>query len=285
MKPRKLPGYLSPAERGWFYVFRFYGLVVLFFLVVPLIVIIPLSFNASPYFTFTREMLRLNPAGYSERWYVNFFTDPSWLHALKNSFIIAPIATICATVLGTLASLGLTRPNMPYRTAITSILVLPMIVPLIITATALFFYFSYLHIVDTYLGVIIAHTILGTPFVVITVTATLEGLEPQFYRAALSLGATPTRSFFKVVMPLVLPGIISGALFAFMTSFDEVVIVLFIAGPQQRTLPLQMWNNLRYTIDPTILAVATLILLMAVVLLGSLELFRRRSEKQRGIKN
>ena len=284
MKPRKLPGYLSPAERGWFYVFRFYGLVVLVFLVVPLIVIVPLSFNATPYFTFTRDMLTLNPKGYSLQWYAHFFTDPVWLHALKNSFIIAPIATICATTLGTLASLGLTRPNMPFRTAITSLLVLPMIVPLIITATALFFYFSFLHIVDTYLGVIIAHTILGTPFVVITVTATLEGLDPQFYRAALSLGASPTRSFFRVVMPLVLPGIISGALFAFMTSFDEVVIVLFIAGPEQKTLPLQMWTNLRYTIDPTILSVASLILLLAVTLLGGLEFFRRRSEKIRGIK-
>lgn len=284
MKPKKLPGYLSPAERGWFYVFRFYGLIVLFFLVVPLVVIVPLSFNSTPYFTFTKDMLTLNPAGYSTKWYANFFTDDAWLHALKNSFIIAPIATIVATTLGTLASLGLTRPNMPFRTTITSLLVLPMIVPLIITATALFFYFSYLHIVDTYLGVIIAHSILGTPFVVITVTATLEGLEPQFYRAALSLGATPTRSFFKVVMPLVLPGIISGALFAFMTSFDEVVIVLFIAGPEQKTLPLQMWTNLRYTIDPTILSVASLILLLAVVLLGGLELVRRRSEKMRGIR-
>ena len=159
-----------------------------------------------------------------------------------------------------------------------------MIVPLIITATALFFYFSYLHIVDTYAGIIIAHSILGTPFVVITVAATLDNLDPQYYRAALSLGATPPRAFFKVSMPLVLPGIISGALFAFMTSFDEVVIVLFIAGPGQKTLPLQMWTNLRYTIDPTILSVATLILALAIVLLGGLELVRRRAERLRGIK-
>ncbi|MDA3887435.1 MAG: ABC transporter permease [Allgaiera sp.] len=283
MKPKKLPGYLSPAERGWFYVFRFYGLVVLFFLVVPLVVIVPLSFNATPYFTFTKGMLEFQPSAYSLKWYETFFTNSQWLLALKNSFIIAPIATLIATTLGTLAALGLTRPNMPFKTTITALLVLPMIVPLIITATALFFYFSYLHIVDSYVGVIIAHAILGTPFVVITVTATLEGLEPQFFRAALSLGATPRVAFFKVVMPLVLPGIVSGALFAFMTSFDEVVIVLFIAGPDQKTLPLQMWTNLRYTIDPTILAVASLILLLAVVLLGSLELIRRRSEKMRGL--
>jgi putative spermidine/putrescine transport system permease protein len=279
----KLPAYLSPAEHGWFYVFRFYGLVVLLFLVMPLVVIIPLSFNASPYFTFTPAMLKLSPAGYSTQWYGNFFTDPVWIHAVKNSFIIAPLATLVATALGTLAALGLTRPHMPFRTAVTSILILPMIVPLIITATALFFYFSYLHIVDTYAGIIIAHSILGTPFVVITVSATLDNLDQQFYRAALSLGATPWRAFFKVTMPLILPGIISGALFAFMTSFDEVVIVLFIAGPSQTTLPLQMWTNLRYTIDPTILSVATLILALAIILLGGLEFVRRRSEKLRGI--
>jgi putative spermidine/putrescine transport system permease protein len=279
----KLPAYLSPAEHGWFYVFRFYGIVVLFFLVMPLIVIIPLSFNATPYFTFTKSMLTLHPAGYSTQWYDKFFTDPVWLHAVKNSFIIAPIATLVATALGTLAALGLTRPHMPFRTTVTSILILPMIVPLIITATALFFYFSYLHIVDTYVGIIIAHSILGTPFVVITVSATLGNLDPQYYRAALSLGAKPWQGFFKVIMPLILPGIISGALFAFMTSFDEVVIVLFLAGPVQKTLPLQMWTNLRYTIDPTILSVATLILILAVVLLGGLEYVRRRSEKMRGI--
>jgi len=279
----KLPAYMSPAEYGWYYAFRFYGLVVLAFLVVPLIVIVPLSFNASPYFTFTHDMLTLKPAGYSSQWYNKFFTDPVWLHGVKNSFIIAPIATVLATTLGTLAALGLTRPHMPFRTAITSVLILPMIVPLIITATALFFYFSYLHIVNTYVGIIIAHAILGTPFVVITVTATLSGLDDRYYRAALSLGATPRRAFFKVVMPLILPGIISGALFAFMTSFDEVVIVLFIAGPEQKTLPLQMWTNLRYTIDPTILSVATLILVFAVALLGSLEFMRRRAERIRGI--
>ncbi len=280
----KLPAYASMAERGWYYTFRSYGLIVLFFLMIPLVVIVPLSFNASPYFTFTHKMLTLNPAGYSIQWYIKFFTDPVWLKAVKNSFIIAPIATLIATTLGTLAALGLTRPRMPLRTTITSLLILPMIVPLIITATAMFFFFSDLHIVNTYVGIIIAHSILGVPFVVITVTATLDGLDPQYYRAALSLGASPARAFFKVTMPLVLPGIISGALFAFMTSFDEVVIVLFIAGPDQKTLPLQMWTNLRYTIDPTILSVATLILILGITLLGGLELVRRRAERLRGIK-
>jgi len=279
----ELPPSAGLVERGWFYLFRAYGLIVLFFLVMPLIVIIPLAFNASPYFVFTHKMLTLNPAGYSTRWYMKFFTDPNWLRAVKNSFIIAPLATLIATTLGTLTALGLTRPHMPFRTAITSILILPMIVPLIITATALFFFFSYLHIVNTYLGIIVAHSILGVPFVVITVSATLSGFDQRLYRAALSLGASPVQAFFKVTMPLIMPGIVAGALFAFMTSFDEVVIVLFIAGPEQTTLPLQMWTNLRYTIDPTILAVATLILLVAVLLLVGLELARRRGQSLRGL--
>jgi putative spermidine/putrescine transport system permease protein len=279
----RIPAYAGGVERGWFYLFRGYGLLVLFFLVMPLVVIIPLSFNASPYFTFTHAMVTLKPAGYSTQWYVKFFTDPTWIRAVKNSFIIAPTATVVATVVGTMAALGLSRPHMPYRTAITSILILPMIVPLIITATALFFFFSYLHLVNTYVGIIIAHSILGVPFVVITVTATLSNFNPQFYRAALSLGASPLRAFFKVTMPLIMPGIIAGALFAFMTSFDEIVIVLFIAGPTQQTLPLAMWTNLRYTIDPTILAVATMILTFAVILLAGLELARRRGAAARGL--
>ena len=278
-----LDDYAGPAQRGWYYAFRGYGLLVLFFLILPLIVIIPLSFSSSPYFTFTRQMLTLSPSGFSTQWYHNFFTSPAWIQAIKNSFIISPAAALIATALGTLAALGLTRPHMPFRGLITGLLILPMIVPLIITATALFFAFSYVHLVNTYVGIIVAHAILGVPFVVITVSATLSGFDQQLYRAALSLGASPSQAFFKVTMPLILPGIISGALFAFMTSFDEVVIVLFIAGPTQTTLPLQMWTNLRYTIDPTILAVATLVLLIAVLLLAGLEASRRRNAALRGL--
>jgi putative spermidine/putrescine transport system permease protein len=158
-----------------------------------------------------------------------------------------------------------------------------MVVPLIITATAVFFFVSSLHMVNTYVGIIVAHSILGIPFVVITVTATLAGFDYQLIRAAQSLGANPRYAFFRVTMPLVLPGIISGALFAFMTSFDEVVVVMFLAGPVQRTLPLQMWTNLRYNINPTILAVATLIILLSVVMLLTLELLRRRNARLRGL--
>jgi putative spermidine/putrescine transport system permease protein len=210
------PTYAALSERGSFCLFRGYRLIVVLFLVMPLFVIIPLSFNASPYFTFTHNMPALDAAGYSTPWYQKFFTDPDWLRATNNSFFIALIAT----GFGTMAALGLVRPQMPARTAITSILILPMVVPLIISATALFFSFSYLHVVNSYLGIVIAHSILDVSFVVITVGATLSGFDQQLYRAAVSLGASPPQAFFKVTVPLILPGIVSGALLAFMTSFD-----------------------------------------------------------------
>ena len=202
---------------------------------------------------------------------------------MRNSFTIAPIATALATSLGTLAALGLSREEMPFRTSINSLMLLPMVVPLIITATAVFFFFSTLHLVNTYIGIILAHAVLGLPFVVITVTAALAGFDNSIARAASSLGASPVYTFFSVTMPLILPGVISGALFAFMASFDEIVLVLFLAGPTQTTLPLQMWINLRYNIDPTILAVATLIIFLAVFMLLTLELLRRRGERLRGV--
>ncbi|APZ44760.1 polyamine ABC transporter permease [Acidihalobacter ferrooxydans] len=278
-----LPPYAGPAQWLWYFGFRGFCIMVLIFLMLPLLIIIPLSFTSTPYFVFTHKMLTLDPAGYSLRWYHHLFTDPSWMHAIRNSFIIAPIATLIATILGTLAALGLSRSHMPLKQFISSLLILPMVVPLIITATAVFFYFSSLHLVNTYIGIIIVHSILGIPFVVITVTATLAGFDYQLVRASQSMGASPWYTFFKVTMPLVMPGIISGALFAFMTSFDEVVVVMFLAGPEQRTLPLQMWVNLRYNINPTILAIATLIILLSVVMLLTLELLRRRNARMRGL--
>ena len=274
----------TSAERVWHYTFLGYCVLVMVFLIGPILVVIPLSFNAEPYFSFTEAMLTFQPEGYSTRWYDDFFASDAWLSAFKNSIIVAIFSTIAATVLGTVAALGLSSPYMPFRGPIMALLISPMMVPLIISAAAMFFFFSKLHLTQTYIGVILAHTALGIPFVVITVTATLSGFDDTLTRAAASLGASPTRSFFKVTLPLVTPGVISGALFAFMTSFDEVVVVLFVAGPQQRTIPIQMWSGIREQISPTILAVATLLVLFSLVLLSTVEMLRRRSERQRGIK-
>jgi putative spermidine/putrescine transport system permease protein len=163
------------------------------------------------------------------------------------------------------------------------LLISPMIVPLIISATGMFFFYSSVGLAQTHLGIILAHTALGTPFVVITVTATLIGFDQSLIRAAQNLGASPTTVFFQIIMPLILPGVISGALFAFITSFDEVVVVLFLADFNQRTIPLQMFSGLREQISPTILAVATILVTLSILLLTSVELLRRRSERLRGI--
>ena len=278
-----LPSYAGPGEIAWYYGYRVFCGLIFLFLIVPILVIIPLSFNAVPFFTFTPEMLSFDPAGYSLRWYKDFINNPQWIHSLQNSFIIAIFSTILSTVLGTLAALGLSRPFTPYKAAIMGALISPMIVPLIISATGMFFFYTKIGLAQTHLGIILAHTALGTPFVVITVTATLVGFDQSLIRAAQNLGASPPTVFFKVIMPLILPGVISGGLFAFITSFDEVVVVLFLADFDQRTIPLQMFSGLREQISPTILAVATILVTISILLLTSVELLRRRSERLRGM--
>lgn len=279
----KLPPYLSLPERLWHYGFRLLCGLIFFFLIFPLVVVIPLSFNTVPFFTFTKEMLALDPAGYSLKWYEDFFTNLNWQGAVQNSVIIAFFATLLSTTLGTLAALGLSRPTMPAKTLVMSILISPMIVPLIISAAGMFFFYSRVGLQGTHIGVILAHAALGTPFVVITVTATLVGFDNSLIRAAASLGASPTTTFFKVIVPLILPGVISGALFAFITSFDEVVVVLFVGSFKQRTIPWQMFSGIREQISPTILAVATILVIVSIALLVTVELLRRRGERLRGI--
>ncbi len=278
-----LPPYAGPVETTWYYTFRVLCACIFLFLIMPIIIIIPLSFNVEPYFTFTKGMLAFDPDAYSLRWYEDFVNNTQWTHSVKNSFIIAIAATILATVLGTLAALGLSKSHMPYRSLMMGLLISPMIVPLIISAAGMYFFYSSIGLDQTYLGIILAHTVLGTPFVVITVTATLIGFDQSLVRASAGLGANPTTTFFKVIMPLILPGVISGALFAFITSFDEVVVVLFLAGFEQRTIPRQMWSGIREQISPTILAVATILVMISIALLSVLELLRRRNERLRGI--
>ncbi|WP_339904055.1 ABC transporter permease [Pseudomonas guineae] len=277
-----------PAYYGFWYhlgsrLLKTSSWLVLLFLIMPILVIIPLSFNVEPFFSFTEGMLTFQPEAYSLRWYSAIFSDDKWLLAIKNSFLIGFFATLLATVLGTCAAVGLARDDMPMRRLITALLLSPMIVPLIITAAGMFFFYSDLGLAGNYLGVIIAHAALGTPFVIITVTATLTGFDYSLARAAINLGATPLRVFFDIIMPLIRPGVISGALFAFITSFDEVVVILFMAGPQQRTIPRQMFSGLREQINPSILAIATLLILMSIVLLITIELLRRRATRMRGI--
>jgi putative spermidine/putrescine transport system permease protein len=299
----QLPPYTSTGERIWHYTFRFICGLIFVFLILPILIVLPLSFNVEPYFSFTPGMLTFDPEAFSLRWYKDIFrngmqapdapldwawlsdtwNNGQWMRAIRNSFFIGICATLLSTALGTVAAIGLSRSEMPHRRLIMSILISPMIVPLVITAAGMFFFYSKVHLSQTYLGVIMAHAVLGTPFVIITVTATLVGFDKSLVRASNSLGAGPIETFFKIQMPLIIPGVISGGLFAFITSFDEVVAVLFLASPEQRTIPRQMWSGIREQISPTILAVATLLVLLSIILLTVIELLRRRSERLRGI--
>ena len=278
-----LPVYCSKTERIGYLGYLLFCTLVFLFLIAPILIIVPLSFNATPYFTFTEGMLNLDPDAYSVRWYADMFTNSQWLSALKNSTLIAVCATLVATALGTLAAMGLAANNVPFRNTIMAFLISPMIVPVIISAAAMYFFYTRLDLSQTFIGIVLAHAALGTPFVLITVTATLSGFDHSLVRAAYSLGASPVYTFRHVTFPLIRPGMISGGLFAFGTSFDEVVVALFITGVEQRTVPRQMWSGIREQISPTILAVASLLILMSVMLLLTLEMLRRRNARIRGI--
>ena len=313
----ELPPYATTGQRIWYYAFRVICALIFVFLITPILVILPLSFNSQPYFSFTNEMLGFESDGYSTRWYWDIlkngmaapeaedgwwgdmWSNAQWIRAIKNSFFIGIPATLVATSLGTLAAVGLSRSEMPYKKLIMSILISPMIIPLVIIGASMFFFFSLdlnpihwfqegeqadkFQLSFTYPGLVLAHAALGTPFVIITVTATLTSFDQSLVRAAQSMGAGPVKTFFSVQMPLILPGVISGALFAFITSFDEVVVVLQMATAEQRTIPRQMFSGIREQISPTILAVATILVAISILLLATVEMLRRRSERLRGM--
>lgn len=270
-----MPAYTSPLGRIGLLAYRALALAVLAFLILPVLVVLPLSFNAGTLLTYPLT-------GFSLRWYENLFTNAQWLLALKNSFIVGVATTILATALGTLTALGLAHARFRYKPLLMALLISPMIVPIVITAVAVFFFFAWVGLVGTYTGLVLAHTVLAAPFVVITVAATLQGFDQSLVRAGASLGASPVRVFFRITLPIVLPGVLSGALFAFAVSFDEVVVALFLAAPEQRTLPRQLFSGVRDTINPTVTAVATMLVAISGVLMATTELLRRRSERLSG---
>ena len=271
-----LQPYASYTEKIWYYTIRIFCVAVLVGLVLPIFAIIPISFTSD-------TMLSYPMPGLSFRWFIEFFNSVMWTLSMKNSFIIAFATTFLATGLGTIAALGLTMTDFPFKGVITGIMIMPMVVPIVISAVGIYFFYAWIGLTSTYIGMILAHTALATPFVVITVTATLQGFNRNQIRAGSSLGASPATVFFKITLPQILPGVISGALFAFVTSFDEVIVALFIAGSEQYTLPRQMFAGIREKYNPTIAAVATMMIVVSVFLLVTVELLRRRSERLRGI--
>jgi putative spermidine/putrescine transport system permease protein len=244
--------------------------IVFFFLVAPILAIVPLSFNSGSFFSYPMQ-------GFSLRWYAQALGSPDWQRAFANSIGIGAAATLIATVLGTLAALGLSRAQFPFRSIVMPIIVSPMIVPIVVVAAGFYLVFAPLGLVNSYIGVVLAHAALGTPFVVITVTASLLSFDQSLLRAASGLGAPPWIAFRRVTLPLITPAVATGSVFAFATSFDEVIVILFIGGPDQRTVPRQMWSGIRDSIDPSILAVATLLMIFAIALFACMTWLRKRA--------
>ena len=250
-----------------------FSALVIGFLVLPILTIVPLSFNAD-------SILAYPIKEWSLRWYRVLLDNPIWGTVLRNSLFIGFFATTISTVLGTLAAVGLNRRACPGRGIITAMLMLPMIVPVIITAVASYFFYSRLGLANSYTGIILAHAILGAPFVVITVAATLEQFDNNQVRAASSLGAKPLHTFFTVTMPQIAPGVVSGALFAFVASFDEVIVAMFLTGSEQITLPRQMFAGIRENLDPTIAAVATIMIVVSLAILMLAQVMADRLRKR-----
>ncbi|MCY4607711.1 MAG: ABC transporter permease [bacterium] len=271
-----MPSYATTLDRIWYVTFRVICCLIFAFLIIPIIVIMPLSFNSEPYFTYPMP-------GFSLRWYGDFFSSPQWLLGLQNSIIVGVFATLVATVLGTLAALGLNRAEYAGKSTILAVLISPIIVPIVITAAGMFYFYAKVGLTGTLAGLVFAHATIGVPFVVITVSATLAGFDYNLIRAGASLGGDPLRVFFKITLPLILPGVVAGALFAFITSWDELVIAIFLASTEEHTLPRRMWSGIRELLSPTIMAVATMLILTSIGLMIVMELLRRRSERLRGI--
>ncbi len=270
--------FASPADRAGRIALQVVCIGVLIFLVAPVIAIIPLSFNAGSFLSYPL-------AGWSLRWYRELANSPEWIGALRNSMIIAPATAALATPLGALAALGLMRLPPNARGPLLAVLLSPLFVPVIVTAVGVYFLYAPLHLANNHVGLILAHTTLATPFVILVVQASLQGVDPSLLRAGSSLGAPPHQVFLRVLLPLIAPGVAAAAVFAFMTSFDETVIAIFLAGPAQRTIPLQMFNGVRDQISPAITAAATLIIVASILLLGTAELLRRRGARINGLRS
>lgn len=249
------------------------GLIILY-LIFPILVVIPLSFSSAHYLTFP-------PPGFSLQWYHKFFSRPDWRNAAVLSLWIACSVMVLATVLGTAASLGLVRGRFRGRQSINTFLISPMVVPSIIVAIGLYFFYARIGLVGHPIALIVAHTALAVPFVVVNVSATLYGFDERLEFAAMNLGANRWQTFRQVTLPIIRPGVMAGALFAFITSWDELIVAIFVSGTGAVTLPRKMWDSIRFEIDPTIAAVSTLLIVFTATLFVSAELLRRRSERLR----
>ena len=267
-----LPVNATHGQHIWYWCLRAICTLGFVFLLGPIIIIIPISFSSSSFLSYPLP-------GFSTRWYEAVLEPFPWMFAVENSIIVAVATTIIATILGTLAAYGLTRADFPGKALIFGLLISPLAVPLVITALGLYFFFARIGLVQTHIGLIVAHVVLATPFVVITVSATLKGFDWNLVRAAESLGASPLGAFFQVTLPLIMPGVLAGAIFAFVTSLDEIVVALFLSGPAQSTLPRQLFTGLRDQLDPSIVAIASMLITVSVAILIIVEFLHWRNDR------
>jgi putative spermidine/putrescine transport system permease protein len=269
-----MPPHASFEDRIWHYGARALCYGVLLFLILPILIIVPISFSSG-------NMLAFPLPGFSLRWYETIATTPAWLDAARNSLIIGVSSTILSMILGTTAAIGLARARFRFKPLLVGLVVSPILIPIVITAVGMYFFLVKIGLVGTYPGLILAHTALSVPFVVVTVMATLDGFDMNLIRAAAGLGAPPLTAFRRVMLPIIFPGVASGGLFAFATSFDEIVVTYFLAAPEQRTIPRQIFSGVREYVSPGIAAAATLLIIVSALLLTTVELLRRRSERLR----
>ncbi len=252
-----------------------FAAIVCLFLVLPSLIVVPMSFNAD-------TLLRFPPRGFSTVWYQTYFGTEDWRAATWHSLAIACSVTILATALGTIAALALIRGRIALRTLYIYLMLTPMIVPPIVSAVSMYGVFAQFRLVGTLPGMVLAHTVLALPFVIINVAAVLQRMDWRVEQAARSLGASAMKAFFLVTLPLIRPGLIAAAIFAFIASFDEVVVALYISGSNAITLPVQMWSGLRFEINPVVAAVSSLLLGISILSLLAIGLLRRLASSGRG---
>jgi putative spermidine/putrescine transport system permease protein len=247
------------------------GGLTVFYLLAPTLVIVPMSFTQA-------HILSFPPTGFSLQWYEQMLTDPQWSRGLINSAQVAVLTALAATVLGTLAALGLVRGRFPGRTIVNAVALSPLIVPVVIIAIGMFSLFARAKIAGSLFGLVAAHTALALPFVVVNVGTSLRTMDRNLELAAANLGADPARTFLRITLPIILPGVLAGAIFSFITSWDEVVVAIFLTTARFRTLPVEMWEQVRQVVDPTVAAVSTTLLVVTTTLLLLVLVVRRRAQ-------
>jgi len=247
---------------------------IIVFLIAPIVVIVITSFNDTPYLEFP-------PRHVSLRWYANFFSSPHWFEPALLSLRVALVTMVTATFLGSLAAIGIVRGRFRWKRSLELFLISPMVVPIVVMALGLYFLFSGYHLIGTPFALYLGHTVIATPLVIVIVLAALRVTDPSMDLAARSLGANYWRALWYVTIPSIRPAVVSGAAFAFLISFDEVVIAIFLGGPDATTLPKRMWETIRFEIDPTLTAISSLLTLVAILVLVGVELARRSHGQDR----